>query len=558
MLLKSILLVFFVSSVIADINYPTVTVNGNQDIRGAYLANGTVESFRGIPFGQPPIGELSFRRPVAFNGSYAGFNATDFGYDCPAPDILSSNSGLSSAVMQYSGYLAPELKLGLAKILISGAKGDDCLNLNVFRPANTTAKDKLPVLVWIYGGAFIFGGSSSYKGEVYVGESLQMQMPMIYVSINYRLGPWGFLGGREAAEDGNTNAGLLDQRLALEWVQDHIGEFGGDPQRVTIAGESAGAMSCAHQMVMNDGDHTYKGSPLFSSVIMQSGGVLPVNNVSSSWPQKAFDTVINGVGCDGADDKIACLRTKNTTEVTKASSGVSMVDAFLGFSPHPDGDVISSNTFELFRKGKFAKVPYITGNQEDEGTLFTSLFSNYTSEAQVIGLFQSFFPDASADEVAALVAYYPENPAAGSPFRTALLNAQTPQYKRISAFLCDLLFQSPRRLMLENTPSDVPVYSYLSSTGFGTPYLGTFHAVDLVWQYTLDFGPSKVYKRYWISFAHSGTPNNGTGLPYWPEYRQAENDRNLLGINVATLGLVEDSFREDGIGLLKNSTSLQV
>lgn len=535
---------------------PKISVNTNQVITGSYMLNATVESYRGIPFGQAPVNELSFRRPLAYNQSYDGLDATNYGFDCPSTNVFSGSAGLGNTLLSYSNYLDPQIRSGLATILVSGKSGDDCLNLNVYRPANISADAKLPVLVWIYGGAFVFGGSSSYAGEVYVKESMDMNTPVIYVSINYRLGPWGFLGGKEAAADNNTNAGLLDQRLALEWIQDHITEFGGDPSRVTISGESAGAMSCAYQMVLNDGDNSYKGNKLFSGVIMQSGGVLPFQNVTSTKPQQAFDTVVNAVGCDQASDKIACLRTKNSTEITQGTSNISLADAFLGFSPHADGSVLSDNGFNLFRQGKFTKVPYITGNQEDEGTIFASIFSKLSTTDEVVTMFKTFFEDATDNDLQDLLAAYPENPAAGSPFRTGLLSASTPQYKRICAFLCDLLFHAPRRFMLENTPADIGVYSYLSSTGFGTPYLGTFHASDLVWQYALDFGPSKVYKRYWISFANTGSPNNDTALPRWDAYDRAS--KNLLGVNVATLGIVEDTFREEGITLLKNSTRLRV
>lgn len=533
---------------------PKVTINNNEEITGMFLANGAVESYRGIPFAKPPVKELSYHRPVAYSKSYNGLNATSFKSDCTAIDLLSAE-GLGGALLRYSSYLSTEFQLALASVLLSRSQSDDCLYLNVYRPANISTDANLPVLVWIYGGAFISGGSSSYSGEIYVEESMKMDMPVIFVSLNYRLGPWGFMGGEDIQNEKNTNAGLLDQRMALEWVADHIKDFGGDPSRVVIFGESAGAMSVAHQMMMNDGDNLYKKKSLFSGAIMQSGSALPLKNVTSARPQKIFDKIINEIGCGKDENKLSCLRAKDSKDVKEVLKSVPMTDLFLAFSPHSDGDVLKMDSYDLFRKGKFAKVPYITGNQEDEGTLFASMF-NATSNEDIISLFKEFFTDATKEDIESLSNLYPENPASGSPYRTAFLNVLTPQYKRISSFLGDLLFHAPRRLMIENTPKDLEIYNYLSSTGEGTPYLGTFHASDLAWQFGLDFGPSKVYKRYWISFAATGNPNNNTGLPYWDKYDRKM--KNTLNIRVASLGLIGDTFREKEINDLKNNTRLRI
>lgn len=148
----------------------------------------------------------------------------------------------------------------------------DCLTLDVLRPAGATPDDKLPVLVWIYGGGFTAGGSADprYNTSYLVNASVVIGKPIIAVSINYRVAGWGFLSSKEVSEAGASNIGLFDQRLALRWIQENIASFGGDPDAVTIMGESAGAFSVGYHLVGFDGRH----DGLFRGAIMQSGNAL--------------------------------------------------------------------------------------------------------------------------------------------------------------------------------------------------------------------------------------------------------------------------------------------
>jgi carboxylesterase type B len=155
--------------------------------------------------------------------------------------------------------------------------GDDCLNINIQRPAGTTLSSKLPVLFWIFGGGFEIGWNSMYNGAGWVSESVREGMPIIFVTVNYRVGGFGFLPGAEVLADGSANLGLLDQRLGLQWVADNIEAFGGDPRKATIWGESAGAISVLDQMVLYDGDINYKSKPLFRAAIMNSGNIIPAD-----------------------------------------------------------------------------------------------------------------------------------------------------------------------------------------------------------------------------------------------------------------------------------------
>jgi triacylglycerol lipase len=134
--------------------------------------------------------------------------------------------------------------------------GEDCLTVSIRRPTGTEAGANLPVLVWIFGGGFELGSTSMYDGTGLVSASMNLGMPIIFVAINYRVGGFGFMPGSEILKDGSANLGLLDQRLALEWIADNIKAFGGDPTKVTIWGESAGSISVFDQMALYDGDNT--------------------------------------------------------------------------------------------------------------------------------------------------------------------------------------------------------------------------------------------------------------------------------------------------------------
>ena len=169
--------------------------------------------------------------------------------------------------------------------------GEDCLTVNVQRPAGTKADAKLPVLFWIFGGGFELGSTAMYDGASLVAESVAQGKPIVFVAVNYRVGGFGFMPGKEVLEDGSANLGLLDQRLGLQWVADNIAAFGGDPEKVTIWGESAGAISVLDQMMLYDGDNSYKGKPLFRAGIMNSGSIVPADPVDCPKGQAIYDRV---------------------------------------------------------------------------------------------------------------------------------------------------------------------------------------------------------------------------------------------------------------------------
>lgn len=254
----------------------------------------------------------------------------------------------------------------------AGDETEDCLTISVMRPRGTPADAKLPVLFWIFGGGFETGSPQQYNGSVLIPQSVAQGKPMIIVAVNYRLGAFGFPGGREVLADGAANLGLLDQRMGLQWVADNIEAFGGDPARVVVWGESAGSISVFDQLALFDGNNTYKGRPLFRGAIMDSGSITPTEPVDGVKAQGIFDTVAEAAGCASVEDsaKLECLREVDYDTFVNASNSVPIYLGYtslaFSYAPRQDGRVLSDSPDVLAETGKYAAVPRIIGNQENE------------------------------------------------------------------------------------------------------------------------------------------------------------------------------------------------
>ena len=192
------------------------TVNGTY--QGLYNAQYDQDFFLGIPFAQPPVGDLRLNIPKGLNSSFGGIKqAVNYPPDCPSNGTDDKFPGITLS--------------------------EDCLALNIIRPSGTNTSANLPVAVWIYGGGYFNGGSRDprYNLSRFIENSVTIGTPIIGVNLNYRVAGFGFLYSKEVQQAGVTNLGLRDQRLALHWIQENIAAFGGDPKKVTIWGESAGA-----------------------------------------------------------------------------------------------------------------------------------------------------------------------------------------------------------------------------------------------------------------------------------------------------------------------------
>ena len=293
----------------------------------------TVRSYKGIPFAAPPVGNLRWKLPQPVK---------------PWKGIRIANSFPA---------MCPQFQL------IPGPQSEDCLGLNVWTPARS-ASDKLPVMVWIHGGGFVIGASSQ---SAYDGEPLASQ-GVVVVSINYRLGIFGFFAhpalSRESPAGVSGNYGILDMVAALEWVKRNIGAFGGNPNNVTIFGESAGGTAVCLLMVVP------QAQGLFHKVIAESAWGLynPISHLKESWygriPLEKFGET---------QGDLATLRSKSMADIAKmvGPPDISGDKAARGeeYVPVVDGVVLPDDPARLFSMGNFANVPLIAGTNADEGTL---------------------------------------------------------------------------------------------------------------------------------------------------------------------------------------------
>ncbi|CAE6467301.1 unnamed protein product [Rhizoctonia solani] len=550
----------------AQTTAPTIKGNGVTYIGGRNATGsgvGSTDYFLSVPFANPPVGSLRFKAPVAWTptGSNTKVNATSFGPSCP--------QGITN---------------------FEGPTSEDCLTLHIWKPSNVTGK--LPVMVWIYGGGFYFGTAEGYQGWYMVQPSITMGKPFIYVALNYRTGIFGFPPGTESAKAGALNLGLKDQRLALEWVQNNIGYFGGDNKRVTIFGESAGAISCGYQSLYNGGNI----GGAFRGMILESGSPSSVNIPPANDPvqQQAYNFVVNATGCASSSRTFECLRNVPSDVLQKANQDVLQVP--LEWKGEDQGPVVLGPVLapgDVFlpelpsvsiRAGRFAKVPFINGAVLDEGTVFINQTTPQTTKNvtdwllyQAPGL---YFGYNNLTAVTELLKYYPSDPAAGSPYGTGNETfGLAAQFKRLTSLYGDLIFQASRRDHVRTaTKLGVNVWSYLFTDGFNKlfgpldPTLlprGIQHTseVAFVFHALKEFFPDLDYPEsylrledatfnYWVNFAYTLNPNSSPTSSgpylYWPKYG---NNATLMELG-SNITIIPDTFRAEGIDYIINTPSL--
>ncbi|KIK02646.1 hypothetical protein K443DRAFT_677378 [Laccaria amethystina LaAM-08-1] len=512
---------------------------------GSFKGNltGNLVKFLGIPFAAPPIGNLRFapaEAPIPFKGVR---QATAFGAACFQQSLGAFAQGLSSISIE-ADFPQPSVF------------SEDCLFINVFKPASISAGKKLPVIFWIYGGGFQIGGTSSFQADPLVARSITLSEPVIYVSANYRLNAFGFLQGKEAKKAGLGNIGLRDQQFALQWVQKHISAFGGDPTKVITWGESAGAFSAGYHIVANDGDT----QGLFRGAFMESGSPSPLNDITAN--QQYFDQLVVDAGCQGFADPIACLRTlpfeKLGDAINQSPNLFSYQSLALAWGPSIDGLFIKRDPQESLIKGLYAKVPFVTGDCDDEGTIFSLSNKNITTNEEFLGYLRSnYLSGISDDQLAAIAKAYPEDPAQGSPFGTGTANALTPQFKRLSAVQGDLFFQGPRKFFLKIASKTQPAFAFSYKRGKATQIVGTAHGSDLAEFYGVGTEPDFIGTDALINFANTLDPNTKNPQSLlssidWPCWGSSAATPPLLTFldPAPSINITFDDFRVQEIDLL--------
>ncbi|VUC24036.1 unnamed protein product [Clonostachys rosea] len=497
-----------------------------------------VEYFRGIPYAEPPVGNLRLRSPVRAQPRSL-IQATGVGPACPQM----TNSVVTPLLGQVISDPDVAGPLFLGSALDNGQ--EDCLTISVMRPENTPADAKLPVLYWMHGGGFAIGSSQAYNGSLIVNRAAEQGKPFILVSVNYRLGAFGFLGGAEVLAEKSTNLGLLDQRMGLEWIADNIASFGGDPDAVTISGESAGSISVFDQMALYDGDNTYGGRPLFRGAIMHSGSIQTREPVDGPSAQHVFDTVVAAANCSSETDKLECLRNVDYDTLWQASMSVpsflSNTSIALSYTPRQDGEILTDSTDVLAKQGKFAKVPIIIGDMNNEGTIFSLFPVGITNQDELASYLSSFiYKHASREEITTLLNTYP----------TGSDNITYPGFTQLAGVLGDTFFTMKRRELLEYLPSDVPAWSFLGNWLPDTPIVKTFHTSDLprLFYYT-DPISTELQDRY-FSFISSANPNDSEKtLSEWPTWHTS---RQSLEFGASETTFIPDNFRGESFNFIKS------
>ena len=269
--------------------------------------------------------------------------------------------------------------------------------------------------------------------------------------------------------------------------------------------------------------------------------------------RKSTNILLTG---NASPDTLECLRNLPYQDFLQAQSAVPGIFSYrsldLSYLPRYDpDDNFFSNSPGFSNTGAIAKVPFIVGDQEDEGPLFSLVLANVTNTGDLVTYLQSYFPLASRSQIQGLVDTYPPDPSAGSPFRTGLLNELYPGFKRNAAILGDLTFTLSRRAVLQaytNAFPDTPTWSYLASYFYGTPILGTFHGSDLlvIYENAPLLVPRQSIYRYYISFINHLDPNAlGTPAPTidWPQWTSASPQ--LLNFEALQNTLLPDNFRQE-------------
>ena len=288
--------------------------------------------------------------------------------------------------------------------LLNLTQGEDCLNLNIIRPAGCDADVKLPVLLWLYGVGYRQGASADpmWNLSYIVQTSAENEQPIMAVSANYRLSFLGFPGGNQSQVACITNLGLKDQRLALQWLQENVAAFGGDPRKVTIWGESASGFSMAQQLIAYGGKG---GEELFRGAVMVSGFETGPSFGPASAKQAGYDKIVARANWTGVADTLACLRAAPLEAIYS-------VEDITGSSWTPviDGDFIRQRPPAEFAAGNVARVPILLGGNSNEGLfIVNTLGFSPDSTATLTGLLAQVLPALNSTVREAILAAYPEN-----------------------------------------------------------------------------------------------------------------------------------------------------
>ncbi len=450
--------------------------------------DGTVRSFLGIPYGAPPVGNLRWKPPVPAAKWKGVRPAKEFGAHCMQGRVF-----------------------GDMNFRDSGGS-EDCLSLNVWVPSKSAA-GKLPVMVWIYGGGYVAGTTSEARQD----GTHMAQQGVIVVSMNYRLGVFGFLTHpeltKESPHHASGNYGLLDQLAALRWVHENIRAFGGDPGNVTIFGESAGSFSVSAQMA----SPLAKG--LFQKAIGESGAAFRGLSFEplTEREQKDLKTVKEKVGVES----MAELRALPADKLLEAFAPPKSQG--FDFGPDIDGYFLPESVPAIFAAGKQNDVPLLAGWNHDEGSFEIAFAPQKPTVESVTANAKKEFGD-KADE---LLRLYP-------------IDTEEHLTRSVMDFAGDqfIAYSTWAWIEAQSKTGKQPIYRYrfdMAPTPKDpkAPHLGAYHSAEIEYVFGQldsktdanwtadDRQVSELMQKYWSNFARSGDPN-GEGLPKWPAYKASD------------------------------------
>jgi para-nitrobenzyl esterase len=467
-----------VAGLSAPLHADSLTVKTEQGkAQGKTINDGKVKAFLGLPYAAAPVGELRWKAPQPPAKWKDTRDATKFGAHCAQVHVFDD------------------------LIFQDDANSEDCLFLNVYTPAGVTAASKLPVMFWIHGGGYAGGSASEPRHN---GDFLPLK-GVVLVTINYRLGVFGFMATADLAKEANGaagNYGLLDMVAALQWVKANIRNFGGDPENVTIFGESAGSFAVS----------TLMASPaargLFQKAIGESGAAfsdtLPTDTLEAREKQDGEWVASLGVTTLA---ELRALPTDKVLDAAKSRKG--------GFWPVVDGKLLTEPVPDTYATGKQAHVPLLAGWNRDEGSFFAM---RPMSAEQFKGMIGGLYKERAAE----FLTLYPADTDA-----QALRSAIDYGSDNFIAFGTWKWIEAHRKT------GESPVYRYhFELAALPSKYHpGTFafHSDDIEYVFgTLDTRPGAVWRpedrklseqmmSYWTNFARTGDPM-GRGLPVWPMY----------------------------------------
>lgn len=450
---------------------PTIVNTSAGAVRGH--VDDEVRVFKAIPYAAPPVGPRRFAEPGPVS-SWTGIrDATGSGVECPQP-------GTESDL----------------------AQNEDCLVLNVATPRHI--QGKAPVLVWIHGGAFVAGNGFGYDAR-----KLAAQGGIVVVTINYRLGTLGFLAAH-GLSDAIGNYGLLDQEAALRWVRDNIAEFGGDPQQVTVGGQSAGGVSVCDLLAAPS------AAGLFRSAILESAPCQAQASVSGAVRDSA--TFMAEVGCPVGPDSARCLRALSVDALRDSPqfSGIG-----LPVSPVTGTRELPVPPLDAFTSGFTAAVPVLIGSNANEATVFQAQQHQHTPAPRGAEEYRHALESKYGDKATELAGRYPLSDYGGNVLAA------------LAAIDTDNSYACPTLDMAEALGRSGPVYAYefadpaapVDSQYQDAPLpLGASHGSELGYLFDMSRPLSQESAalstqmiRYWAQFVKTGNPNI-EGQPQWPRY----------------------------------------